>query len=1045
MLLVLLGSQASAPQPQPAGRLKLFKDSRAHLASAIANDQPWATVVMATASGEAAAVVSAVVDLGGRVRIREDEVGYVRADIPPRSVDRLVQHPGVVAAALSVVGDNFLPSEVPEDAPLANEQTPADVRWLQEHPYRPQADLGIDALRKAHPEFDGRGVTVAVLDGFIDLLLPAFADALDVRGSPVPKVIDQANVTDPTDGTDPYWIDMSRRLSAGDSGIVSVDGEDVVLPGSGEWRLGRLSEARFADNAYLRGDLNRDGNPEGASREFLVAWNPADGRVWVDANQNGNLADDRPLREYRMQREIGVLGEDRRSTAERDTVGYTVTIDEAHEAISINLGAASHGTEIAGALVAARSQDGLTEGIAPGATLINYWHGSTAHGLIEGALRAFRDPRVDLVVIQQNVFLTMDYALDDGGSVIATMLDRLVERYGKPAFAPASNIPGPVQLNDVGLGPRVFAVGAYESRASWLTFAGVRVPAHDNISSTGSFGPAGSGRLKPDFVAPTHAVTPNPGFLAGGRSRDLYALPPGRAVCGGTSCATPMAAGVAVSLLSAARQHGINVTVDELRWALTASARAVDLPAHAAGAGLLRADAAWTLLSSTSRPPRIEVRGDVRTALSSLRRSGVTAGTFVREGDVERFAVTLRRTSGPSGVVVAALHWRTKHPPFRTADTVELPLNTEVSIEVELVATDPGLHSAVLAIADPSTLTPWHLSLHAVVVPLTPGTDPGASTAIRLEIDRPGIATIPVRVPEGTAALNLHADASSPIRMYVAPPDRKLEPFFGPSQSTIDHVVPAPSPGTWFVTLWDAAIQRDRTSPTPEAGRTTISFSADLHRIDVSAGTDGVFEVRNAGAAVEAAARNSALALRTVHPLEGMGAHIVDLQVPAGAEWLTTTLKADAGLAPDLYLFQCKAGACGLVRTAMGARPRPSVFVPRPASGRWRLVVDSLTTSPGGATVVVDVADPALGSVVTNDTLLLRRPGDRWSFQARAVRMSAEVDGPVVARSPIVAAALLAPTVTAPPPPRGGGLIYTPSWFPLAWIEEPSPGPLSPQ
>jgi len=1055
LLGLALGVVASAgiceratADPSRVQASRLFKDGLAHLSEARANGQRFVTVVVVVRPGETEAAAAHVHQVGGTVRHRDDAVGYLRALVTPAGVNSLAHHAAVESIAISITGNNFLPNGERNSIASQAHAIPADSSWLLRHQYRPHEDLGVDALRAVHPSFDGRGVTVALLDGFVDPLLPDFAYAKTLDGRTRAKLVDQVNTTDYSDGEDPYWVHSSQRIHAATDARQTVEGHSIRLPHAGVWQVGWLDERRFDGNAYLRGDLNRDGNPQGASRLFLVAWQLTASEVWVDADQDGDLHDETPLRDYRLGRDVGVLGQDDPATPVRESVGFTITTAPSHDAVSINLGFASHGTEVAGALLASKSADGLVEGIAPGAGLVNFWHGSTTHGLIEGALRAFRDPRVDLVVLQQNVFLTMEYALDDGGSAVARLLDRMIETYGKPAFVPASNIPGPGQLSDVGLGPRAFAVGTYESRTSLWTFGALRVARQDNPGSTGSFGPGGAGQLKPDFVAPLHMVTPNPGFLVGGRSRDLYALRPGRGVCGGSSCATPIAAGVATSLLSGLRQVGAQASVERLRWALLASARPVDFAAHAQGAGLLQAQHAWALLTSHEKPPALLVKGAVDSALSSLLMPPhVGRGTYLRNAESlpANFRVAVRRLDGPSSPVTVGLRWRAADDVFRSVAQIDLPLDTDVSVDVTVNGTAAGFYSAVLAIIDPRAGTVWNLSLHVVVIgeDLTTTSRSTARRSVRLPLQ--GTQTVPLRIPPGSSGLEVIVNAPRAVRVYLVPPDRKIQPDFQASGTNLRNVVPYPAAGVWLVNVTSAPGIQDRLSACA-AVDTEVVVAARLYRLHAlpeRASTQQVV-VQNDGASITAAARSVPMTRRRSRSvvLEPGGSHLEDLVIPEGAEWLSVeTTSAGAEDDVDLFVFDCRQARCGLVRAAIGRGSSERVFIAAPKPGKWRVVV-GLFAAKGPADVVLalDIGDRQAGRVTTDDQSTRRQPGDRWIVSASAVLPDARprrVDD-AVARLPVVAVDLEARTWVAPAGPQGMEPKQSLAWFPLVWLDFPS-------
>ena len=66
--------------------------------------------------------------------------------------------------------------------------------------YTAVEDVGIREWRAEHPTFDGRGVTIALLEtGTIEFEHPAFGPALTLDGKPVSKLAGIINALDPAD------------------------------------------------------------------------------------------------------------------------------------------------------------------------------------------------------------------------------------------------------------------------------------------------------------------------------------------------------------------------------------------------------------------------------------------------------------------------------------------------------------------------------------------------------------------------------------------------------------------------------------------------------------------------------------------------------------------------------------------------------------------------------------------------------------------------------------------------------------------------------
>ena len=92
------------------------------------------------------------------------------------------------------------------------------------------------------------------------------------------------------------------------------------------------------------------------------------------------------------------------------------------------------------------------------------------------------------------------------------------------------------------------------------------LPFCHNLLITGGYGPMGNGAFGADIISPSNYISTARGWeetrpIAGG----LYRLPPGYTIAGGTSTATPTAAGAVALLISAARQSGIRYDAFRIR------------------------------------------------------------------------------------------------------------------------------------------------------------------------------------------------------------------------------------------------------------------------------------------------------------------------------------------------------------------------------------------------------------------------------------------------------------------------------------------------
>ena len=168
---------------------------------------------------------------------------------------------------------------------------------------------------------------------------------------------------------------------------------------------------------------------------------------------------------------------------------------------------------------------------------------------------------------------------------------------------------------------KVMSVGSYITKDSWQKNYGSDSAFVDNLHGFSSRGPREDGDFKPSFVAPGSAISTTPLWQPGGPVGGTYALPPGYSMLNGTSMASPQAAGAAALLISAAKQQNVQKQPDQLRQALTSSARLLDtsrIGVYEQGNGLINVGAAWNLLKTNIKTVDISSSVPVNTLLTRL-------------------------------------------------------------------------------------------------------------------------------------------------------------------------------------------------------------------------------------------------------------------------------------------------------------------------------------------------------------------------------------------------------------------------------------------
>ena len=1083
-LLPASGSPRGALPGDPPDRPpKLFKDSRQMLAIVRAQGRSEVVLLVAAKTGEAPAVAEAAQRAGGVVRYRDDDVDYLRIRLPiDRAVrfselesvesatldyvgsdpPRLMGPSGDMAGALAAPGEPAFPTPPPSTRGDSGARGHPTESWPPEgwgdyplsNPYSPLADLDGAEMRERNPTFDGRGVTIGLLDGNLDLLLPEFQTAYTLDGRAVPKIADFVNTTDPVDDAEdmPQWVSMRDEVTASGKRI-AYDGGTFRTPGDGAFRIGFFSERDFndpANGAYLDQDVDRNGNPRGDDGRFALLWDERSNDVWVDTDRDRDFGDEKALTDYIDREEIGVFGKDDPETGDRESVGFTVQTDRETKHVAINLGLYQHATGIMGSVVGNREPDGRITGLAPGARLASFFYGvSNAHGLIEGLIAAAKHPEVDVIVLEQSVAIaSMPYLLADGRHPISIIAERLIRKYEKLIFVPAANAPGFGIVAEDGLAPSAMSVGGYQSQTSYRRNLGFIPEGRDHMHWGGrSHGPGGDGALKPDILAASGQVSTEVGYVWRANiqeKRGLFTLPPGYAIDGGTSTATPMAAGAAALVISAAKQSGIPFGAARLKAALMGGARHLpNLAEFAQGSGLVQVGGAFDLLQELAESPPVEIvsRAPVRTRLSPLMATpNQGAGLYEREGwsvgDRGERTIAYTRRSGPAEAMTFEVRWRGNDGTFTTPPTITLPLNQPVDLPISISVKSAGAHSAIVRLLHPSVPGVAHQTLATVIAPLEFTSANGYSLTEEISVPRPDDRSIFVRVPEGASVLSVSTTSSDGTATIaaVSPGRDYLYPCGYGQAPAKPCAIANPEPGVWELNVSTFHELREFEPRRPQPMKAPlVTVKASIAGVSVAVG----------GGSLEGAGRNSAdITLDFTNRLAALGVsgidaelaaafttsrtigqgeqHLFEVTVPEGATSLRARIDevADEGVDLDLYLIDCSAEEAGPGPPAeerergnkapakLPARCPPrakaaavdaggEAEVTNPAPGRWVVVVDGYRV-PSGRTsyrYMDAYTHPELGRVTIAERAERRRSGEGWSAAAHLWAAAAPPSG----------------------------------------------------
>jgi tripeptidyl-peptidase II len=617
----------------------------------------------------------------------------------------------------------------------------------------PLRSTGVDVFRSLHPTYDGRGVLIAILDSGID---PGVA-GLITTSTGAPKIIELRDFSG--EGRIPltsFPAPTDRELK-------------------GAARIGRLTTATTWYRGVFRelplgrppaGDVN--GNGRNTDEFPVVVVKASDGWVaFIDTNLDGSFEDEMPLHDYRQGRETIALGKQPLTVV----ANFAETPDSA-PVLDLFFDTSGHGTHVAGIAAGSNLFDVAGfNGVAPGAQLIglkianNARGGVTVHAsmmrAIDYAARYAQARNLPLV-------LNLSFGVGnehEGRAVIDSIVDAFLVAHPEMVFAISAGNDGPgwSTLGFPGSADYALSVGAsYPGVFTAPPQQGVPPP-RDILAW---FSSRGGELAKPDVVAPGVAFSSVPRW-------DM-----GNEIKGGTSMASPHAAGLAACLVSAMSQEGRRAAAADIMQALRISgrrfngARVID-----DGAGLPLLEAAYQWLEGGHQGSTYRVRASHGVA-AAFRRNGFT-GT----DSVETF--TIRHVSG---LRAAEFALRATVPWLRVADAVDAgPRTTQIDVTYRpSLLTAPGVYIGTVTALNPrdTVAGPLFTLVNTVIVP----TD--LTTKVLFDERRTvGPGTVQryfLRVPAADATLR--ATVTLPDSLSQQATVRLYEPNGAPARSAPDDI-----------------------------------------------------------------------------------------------------------------------------------------------------------------------------------------------------------------------------------------------------------------
>ncbi len=471
--------------------------------------------------------------------------------------------------------------------------------------FLPKDDLGVTALQSAIPEADGRGVLVAVLDTGVDLLHPSLAKTPD----------GESKVIDFFDGTDSGVVGTTVTDTVREGSMIGLSGRMLKVGKgvTGEVRLGLLRSSELYPRG-LRERLRRErrerrervkrlaadraaggkpptlpADPGDPVHDLLLHQFEGDWRLLLDTDCDGDLTDEKSLREYDLGQDIAVLGGGTR-------LGFGMKVRRDGAAVSLLFDGGGHGTHVAGIIAGYYREGSPLNGLAPAAKIIAGKIGNSRYGGPTSHLAMLRcldwAGRMGADVV--NISFGGPSLYGDGREVSARFINDAVKKYGYIVCVSAGNAgPAYLTVGSPATAERALTIGAWCPKTTQRSNYGVIRPRESSLFGFSSRGPLPGGATGVDFIAPGAAVSAVPEWkLVAGQNMN------------GTSMAAPQASGAVAALISAARREKLPLSHPRLIAALRSSARKVaGLPPIEQGYGLLDAAAALDELRKTAKTP----------------------------------------------------------------------------------------------------------------------------------------------------------------------------------------------------------------------------------------------------------------------------------------------------------------------------------------------------------------------------------------------------------------------------------------------------------
>lgn len=527
------------------------------------------------------------------------------------------------------------------------------------HGILPKRETGAWNFLTKYPDYDGRGVKIAILDTGVDPGAPGLQET-PTGDHKIEAIFDVTGAGD---------CDTSAVVTANENAITGLTGRKLQIPASwnnptGQYHIGmkkafdlypkmlveRIKKER-KENSWdpehrkavaiatknleqfdknfpnldqkqkqERDELNACIEALGMLEKKHCDCGPVydcvvfhDGTTWqacVDTSEAGDLASCTLLCNYSQCHRYGTLGHS-------DLLNYTVNIYDDGNLLEIVTTCGAHGTHVAGIAAAYFPSDPTKDGVARGATLVSLKIGDTRLGSMETGTALVR-AMIKAIELKCDL---INYSYGEASQWpndgrITQILSEAVNQHGIIFVSSASNS-GPA-LTTVGspggTTTAIIGVGAFVSPEMMAAEYSLIEKVPPTQFTWSSRGPTVDGALGVCISAPGGAITSVPHWTL--QCSQLM---------NGTSMASPNACGGIALILSGLKARGVKYTPYSVRRAVANTAMRIDnVEPFAQGEGLLQVDKAFSFAVEKCSAPEANVSFTV--SVGSNRR-----GVYLRE------------------------------------------------------------------------------------------------------------------------------------------------------------------------------------------------------------------------------------------------------------------------------------------------------------------------------------------------------------------------------------------------------------------------------